>query len=177
MRLTTEQEAALKVLAEKHRRWKIARIEEYAIKKQRAEEAIRAFEIERDRAAAYCDKIGISTSRISKVGMGTTDRRTAMRAIEAGQGYGETADVVAEQASPHAPSRYAYDEGTKMLTVTFQPDEFAGKIDGVTEAQALAFTVDGIQLLPAGEQWNHPVARLVLSTEGRKEALAFIENN
>lgn len=174
MKLTDEQEAQVALIAGAAARLREAKATAYERARKQVEDEIRSFEIEVQKEVARGEAAGISYSQMAKRGLGLQNGTTAKQYAEEGRRF---IDVEAEQeiAQSIPVQKYAFDPASSTLTVTLQPEDFEGKLAGVTQEQSLTFEVDGVQLLPEGDLWNHPVARLVLSESGKREALAYIE--
>jgi len=171
MKLSEKQEAIIKQVATAASRLREARAKAYEEARQQAEARIRDFEIELQKAVAIGEAAGISYSQLAKRGMGLQNGTSARLAAEAGRQFIEAQEV--EEAETEAP-RYAYDSARQTLRVTFTPQDFAGKIPGITEAQSLEFQMEGDKPVPEGGAYNHPVARLALTPDGRKEIAAYL---
>ena len=137
------------------------------------DEYVRSFEIEMQKLLAIGKRMGIPNRQLALRGMGYKNGTTARLAAEAGEAFlsAEVVEGAPEVIEAEAP-RFALNDG--VLTVTCQPSEFDGKIVGITEPQTLAFYVDGERLTPEGADYSHPVARLALTPDGRKEIAAYL---
>lgn len=174
MKLNETQAAAIERFGEAYRRYKRAQAEEHAIARQQAEARILAFKIEAQKEAARAEAVGASYSKIAKQGMNVQNGTTAKNDwVIPGRTFLAQDQPAAPAAEPEV-QRYEFDVERSRLVVTFQPEDFAGKIPDITAPQTLAFLVDGEQLTPEGEDYIHPVARLALTPDGRREIAAYL---
>lgn len=174
MKLNQEQEAQLVRIQGATKRWKEARLHADEIFRKKRDEYIRDFEIEMNKEVALGRRMNMPDNQIAKRGMGYQNGSVAKAAGEAGEAFLTPFDAEAAETPAETP-RFALDGD--VLTVTYQPEDFAGKIDGITGPQSLTFTLDGDRLTPEGEDYSHPVARLALTPDGRKEISEYLVNN
>jgi hypothetical protein len=171
MKLNEQQEALIEQLASAADRRREARINARERARKLVEAELLAFDIEVQKLCARGEQLEISYRQMAQRGLKVENGTTARKEAEEGRKF---IDLTETPAPAEKPSRFDFDAEHGRLTVTFQPADFAGKIEGITELQTLAFYVDGDRLTPEGEDYSHPVARLALTPDGRKEIAAYL---
>lgn len=180
MKLNDAQEALLAKIREASEKHKVAKLVEYERARREADERILATLVERDKLVSLGAAAGIPLAQIGKRGMGTSNHGQVREALAHGARFLEASVGEPEQVGP-----YTWDPSDSRLTVYLSQGDFEPYLAMLArhpkpEGEAWDFyLVDG-RLLPNfsqdDETWQHPVVTVVMTEQGKREALGYIES-
>ncbi|WP_217181574.1 hypothetical protein [Streptomyces sp. AC495_CC817] len=179
MRLTESQESLLARIRSAAERYRQAQMLEYELARKTAEERILGALIERDKLVALGIEEGIPLRQIGIRGLGTSNHSQAKRAAE----HGASLISPQEVAEIKPSSRYAWDADDARLTVRMEASEFEPYLsllatDPDPSGEEWDFYIVDGRLTPNysedDETWQHPVVSVVMTEQGKRDALQFI---
>lgn len=185
--MNTAKQALTDKALELHLNYKSSRVREMDLARIQAEARIQDALDERNTFfAMLVDDEGFSISDITRI-TDNKDWKTAREAVIAGRAArGMRAPVAPEsEAAVEEHGPYVWNEETGVLSVTMDAEDFEPYAKMLArqpgaDGEAWSFEYDGQRLVPSHQDddatWEQPVVQVVMTEQGKKRAIAFIQS-